>query len=72
MPVPPKPWALMKGFIPRLIITGMVPAIGLVMPVTYIINAFANLCGTGGAPLCAIARGQGDDKRASRIMGPAP
>ena len=43
--------------------------IGLVMPVTYIINAFANLCGTGGAPLCAIARGQGDDKRASRIMG---
>ena len=43
--------------------------IGLVMPVTYIITAFANLCGTGGAPLCAIARGQGDDKRASRIMG---
>ena len=43
--------------------------IGLVMPATYIITAFANLCGTGGAPLCAIARGQGDDKRASRIMG---
>lgn len=24
--------------------------IGLIMPVTYIITAFANLCGTGGAP----------------------
>ena len=43
--------------------------IGLVMPITYIINAFANLCGTGGAPLCAIARGRGDDKKAARIMG---
>ncbi len=43
--------------------------IGLVMPITYIINAFANLCGTGGAPLCSIARGRGDDKKAARIMG---
>lgn len=43
--------------------------IGLVMPVTYIITAFANLCGTGGAPLCSIARGQGDERRAARIMG---
>ena len=43
--------------------------IGLVMPVTYIITAFANLCGTGGAPLCSIARGEGDEGRASRIMG---
>ena len=43
--------------------------IGLVMPATYIINACANLCGTGGAPLFSIARGQKDDKRASRIMG---
>lgn len=43
--------------------------IGLVMPVTYIITAFANLCGTGGAPLCSIARGQGDEKKAARIMG---
>ena len=43
--------------------------IGLVMPVTYIITAFANLCGTGGAPLCSIARGRGDLPRARRIMG---
>ena len=43
--------------------------IGLVMPATYIITAFANLCGTGGAPLFSIARGRGNDQRASRIMG---
>jgi len=43
--------------------------IGLVMPITYIITAFANLCGTGGAPLCSIARGRNDEKRAQRIMG---
>lgn len=45
--------------------------IGLVMPMTYIITAFANLCGTGGAPLCSIERGKGDTKRAARIMGVA-
>ena len=43
--------------------------IGLVMPATYIITAFANLCGTGGAPLFSIARGQGRDRRAAQIMG---
>jgi len=43
--------------------------IGLVMPITYIITAFANLCGTGGAPLCSIARGKGDEDYAARVMG---
>ena len=43
--------------------------IGLVMPATYIITAFANLCGTGGAPLFSIARGKGRDQQAARIMG---
>jgi len=43
--------------------------IGLVMPITYIITAFANLCGMGGAPLCSIARGKGDLDQARRIMG---
>lgn len=43
--------------------------IGLVMPITYVINAFANLCGTGGAPLCSIARGKNDEEQAQRIMG---
>ena len=45
--------------------------VGLVMPITYIITAFANLCGFGGAPLCSIARGKGDEEKAGRIMGNA-
>lgn len=45
--------------------------IGLVMPVIYIITAFSNLSGMGGAPLFSIARGHEDDKEAQRIMGNA-
>ena len=30
---------------------------------------FANLCGMGGAPLCSICRGQGDDEEAEHILG---
>ena len=47
--------------------TGM----GLVMPITYIITAFANLSGMGGAPLFSIARGRKDDDYAGRVMGNA-
>ncbi len=50
-----------------LAITG----IGLAMPITSIITAFANLCGMGGGPLCSMARGEGDDTRAARVMGNA-
>ena len=45
--------------------------IGITMPIISIIMAFANLCGTGGAPLCSIDRGKGDDEDAERIMGNA-
>lgn len=45
--------------------TGM----GLVMPIIYIITAFANLSGMGGAPLFSIARGKKNDEYAGRIMG---
>ncbi len=45
--------------------------IGVTMPIISIIMAFANLCGTGGAPLCSIDRGKGDDREAERIMGNA-
>ena len=34
-----------------------------------LITAFTNLFGMGGAPLCSIARGRGDDKRAEKIIG---
>lgn len=43
--------------------------VGLTLPVVSIIMGFANLCGTGGAPLCSICRGRGDDEEAERIMG---
>jgi len=43
--------------------------LGLCMPVTSLIMAFANLCGNGGGPLCSIARGEGDKEKAERYMG---
>ncbi len=43
--------------------------IGLCLPIVTAIMAFANLFGTGGAPLCSIARGQGDKDKAEVIMG---
>lgn len=51
----------------RLSLTG----VGLCLPIISIIMAFANLCGTGGAPLCAIHRGRGDDREAQNVMGNA-
>ena len=45
--------------------------LGLSMPVISLITAFANLCGNGGGPLCAIARGEGDREKAERCMGNA-
>lgn len=49
----------------RLALTG----VGVAFPIVTIINAFANLCGSGGAPLCSIERGRGDEEKAGRIMG---
>jgi len=43
--------------------------LGLTLPIITIVIAFANLFGIGGAPLCAIARGRGDDEEAEHIMG---
>lgn len=48
-----------------LALTGL----GLTFPIITIISAFSNLFGMGGAPLCSIARGKGDLKRAEQIMG---
>jgi putative MATE family efflux protein len=48
--------------------TAALAGIGLCFPIIVLILAFANLFGMGGAPLCAIARGQGDNARAERIM----
>ncbi len=42
--------------------------VGLFTPILMLITAFALLCGSGGAPLAAIAMGKGDKDRAERIM----
>ena len=39
-----------------LALTGL----GITMPIVSILMDFANLCGTGGAPLCSISRGEGN------------
>lgn len=44
-------------------------ALGLTFPLITFISAFTNLFGMGGAPLCSIARGTGDKKRAEKILG---
>lgn len=62
-----------RMFIGRLPDEGMLAltGLGLTFPVISIVTAFANLCGSGGAPLCSIARGEGDHEKAETIMGNA-
>lgn len=43
-------------------------AVGLCFPLIVIITAFANLFGSGGAPLFAINRGEGDVQKAQNVM----
>lgn len=49
----------------RVALTG----IGVAFPIITIISAFQNLCSSGGAPLCSIERGKGNDARAELIQG---
>lgn len=42
--------------------------VGLTFPIVSMIVAFAGLFGMGGAPLCSIARGKGEEKQAQQIM----
>lgn len=42
--------------------------VGLCFPVIMIITGFANLYGSGGAPLCSMSRGSGNLERAEQIM----
>ena len=43
--------------------------IGICMPIISLVAAFANLFGMGGAPLCSIERGRGNNEEAENIMG---
>ena len=45
--------------------------VGIALPVISILSAFAGLFGQGGAPLCSMARGRGDNDEAARVMGNA-
>ena len=49
----------------RLALTGL----GLCLPIISILIGFANLCGSGGGPLCSIHRGRGDREEAQKVMG---
>lgn len=49
----------------HLALTGL----GLTMPIISILMGFANLCGMGGAPLCSIHRGKGEEEEAEYVMG---
>ena len=49
----------------RLALTGL----GLCLPIISILMGFANLCGSGGGPLCAIHRGRGNQEEARKVMG---
>lgn len=48
-----------------LALTGL----GLCFPIIMMVSAFANLFGMGGAPLCSMERGRGNEDEAARIMG---
>lgn len=48
--------------------TAALGAVGLCFPLIVIISAFANLFGSGGAPLFSIHRGKKDSTRAEQIM----
>ena len=51
----------------HLSLTGL----GLCLPIISILMGFANLCGTGGAPLSSMERGRGNREEAERVMGNA-
>ena len=56
------------GYIPdhaTISLTGL----GVCLPLITVVIAFANLFGMGGAPLCSIERGRGNDREAEAIMG---
>ena len=56
------------GRIPKdatMALTGL----GLCLPIISMVIAFANLFGMGGAPLCSIERGRGNEEEAEAIMG---
>ena len=56
------------GRIPEIGATALT-GVGLCFPIITLITAFTYLFGNGGAPLCSMERGRGNDKEAEMLMG---
>ena len=56
------------GHIPEIGASALT-GVGLCLPILMLVNAFAMMVGTGGAPLAAIAMGKKDNERAEKIIG---
>ena len=59
-----------RMYVAKIAGTGMdaLAALGIVLPITLIIQAFANLVGLGGAPRAGIKLGEGNSDEADRIF----
>lgn len=62
-----------RMYVARIENSGMdaLAALGIVLPITLIIQAFANLVGLGGAPRAGIKMGEGNYREANRIFNTA-
>lgn len=62
-----------RMYVARIEDSGMdaLAALGIVLPITLIIQAFANLIGLGGAPRAGIKMGEGNNAEANRIFNNA-
>ena len=56
------------GHIPEIGASALT-GVGLFVPILMLINAFAMLCGSGGAPLASIEMGKKDNAAAEKIQG---
>lgn len=59
-----------RAFVAKIPVSGMdaLAALGIVLPVTLILSAFAALIGNGGAPRASVKLGEGDEAEAGRIF----
>ena len=62
-----------RMYVAKIEFSGMdaLAALGIVLPITLIIQAFANLIGLGGAPRAGIKMGEGNNAEANRIFNNA-
>lgn len=60
-----------RMYIGHLVGAEALTGVGLTLPIIMLISAFSAFVGAGGAPLAAIAMGQGDKKRAETILSNA-